>query len=60
MDIKNLPQYGDLLAIPFFLYTFYYFYNKENKQIDEIILMYFALGGFIADLYFSYLFLSLP
>ena len=57
MDIKNLPQYGDLLAIPFFLYTFYYFYNKENKQIDEIILMYFALGGFIADLYFSYLFL---
>ena len=55
--MDNLAHYGDIIAIPFFLYTFYYFYRKENKKIDEIILMLFVFGGLIADIYFTYCFL---
>lgn len=56
--MDNLIHYGDILAIPFFLYAFYYFYRKENKKIDEIILMLFVFGGLIADIYFTYLFFN--
>jgi len=55
LNLKNLPNYGDILAIPFFLLTFLYFYNLEEKTEIEIILMLFALSGFLIDTFFVYL-----
>ena len=42
MKLNNkLAHYGDLLAIPFFLITFIYFYQIENKTPLEYCLMLF-------------------
>jgi hypothetical protein len=54
-NIENLGHYGDILAIPFFLLTFLYFYNLEEKTPFEILLMLFALSGFILDILFVFL-----
>lgn len=51
--MKNLNHYGDLLAIPFFALSFYYFYNMEDRTNLENILMLFSLAGFILDCLFS-------
>ena len=55
LNLKNLPNYADILAIPFFLLTFLYFYNLEEKTEIEIMLMLFGLIGFIIDIFFVYL-----
>lgn len=44
---------GDLLAIPFFALSFYYFYTLEHKTTLENILMLFSLAGLILDCIFS-------
>jgi len=31
INLKNLPNYADILAIPLFLLTFLYFYHLEKK-----------------------------
>ncbi len=49
--------FGDLLAIPFFALSFYYFYNLEDKTNLENILMFFSLAGLILDCLFSAIFL---
>ena len=54
-NIENLGHYADILAIPFFLLTFLYFYNLEEKTPFEILLMLFALSGFILDILFVFL-----
>ncbi len=51
--MKNLNHYGDLLAIPFFALSFYYFYTIPYRTILENILMLFSLAGFILDCLFS-------
>jgi len=56
--LKKLPHYGDILAIPLFLLTFLYFYSLEEKNILEYFLMVFSLGGFLADVLFTYLFIN--
>ena len=55
INLKNLPNYADILAIPFFLLTFLYFYNLEKKTEIEIMLMLFGLSGFILDTFFVYI-----
>ena len=55
---KNIIHYGDLIAVPFFILMIYYFINKKNRTIIENLLLMFSIGGFIADLYFSYKFLN--
>jgi hypothetical protein len=45
---------ADILAIPFFLLTFFYFYNIKNKYTLEFVLMLFAFSGFIIDSIFTY------
>jgi hypothetical protein len=57
MNIKNISHYGDILAIPFFLLLFIYFYNIETKSAIEYILMYFGLIGLAADIFYTYLYL---
>ena len=58
MKWNNLAHYGDLLAIPCFLITFIYFYQLQNKTLLENLLMVFIFITFIADIFFSILFLT--
>ena len=56
--IKNLDNYGDILAIPFFILSSIYFILKSDKNILEYILMLFSISGAIADIYFTYNFFT--
>lgn len=55
---KNIVHYADILAIPFFFITFYYFYAKPNRTLFEILIMIFVFIGFICDSFFTYNFLT--
>lgn len=55
--MKHLSHIGDILAIPFFLALVIYFYKKEHKTKFEYILFYFAIAGFVLDIYFTLCFL---
>jgi hypothetical protein len=57
LTLKNISHIGDFFAIPFFLLTFFYFYNKPERNLFEDILMLFALSGALADILFSYIYL---
>lgn len=57
--IKNLENYADVLAVPLFILLSYYFVTKQNKSKLEYVLMFFAIGGAIADIYFTYNFITL-
>lgn len=50
----NLPRIGDMIAIPFFLWLIIYFWSKKQLTSEEKILFVFAIGGFIADVYFIF------
>ena len=56
MDIKNISHIGDILAIPLFALTTWYFYKIKEKTKLEWILFCFALSGLILDSLFTYLF----
>lgn len=49
---------GDVLAIPFFLALFVYFYKIEDKTPTEYCLMLFALSGLVLDIVFTLLYLN--
>jgi hypothetical protein len=55
---NNLAHYGDLLAIPFFIITLYYFYVIERKTLLEWIIIVFLVICLLGDILFSYIFLS--
>lgn len=55
---NNLAHYGDLLAIPFFIITIYYFYLIERKTLLEWIIIVFLVICLLGDILFSYIFLS--
>jgi len=44
---------GDMIAIPFFAISVYYFANKRNRTNLENILLAFTLGGLAADSYWT-------
>ena len=50
---ENYLHHGDMIAIPFFLLAFIYFYRIKNKKIIEIVLMYFNFFAFIIDIIFT-------
>ena len=56
-NVENLPHYGDMAAIPFFLLTFLYFFSIDCPTLLEKLLMMFSLGGFVCDIFFVFLFL---
>jgi hypothetical protein len=56
MNIRNISNYGDILAIPFFLALSIYFYKIKNKTFFEYILYIFSISGFLLDSYFTYIF----
>ena len=56
LKINNLSHFGDIIAIAFFFLLTYYFYNLQEKTILEYILLYFSLGGLIADIFYTYIY----
>ncbi len=58
MKLNKLAHYGDLLAIPFFIITFIYFYKIENKSLLEIGIMIFLFIAFSCDIIFSIIFFT--
>jgi hypothetical protein len=53
-----LSRVGDLIAIPLFFLLSLYFYKKSKEQLlttEEKILFLFAVGGFVADVFFVFL-----
>jgi hypothetical protein len=58
MKLTNkLAHYGDILAIPFFVITLYYFYQIDNKSWLEVIITMFLTIGLLCDILFTYTFL---
>jgi hypothetical protein len=55
---NKLAHYGDMLAIPFFAITFYYFYQIEEKTTLEMLLTLFIGITLIADILFTVIFLK--
>lgn len=53
-SFKDLSHYGDILAIPFFLMAFIYFYKIEDKDETEYALQAFSFAGFVLDVAFTY------
>lgn len=51
--ISSLSHIGDILAIPCFAVLVYYFYNIENKNVVEYLLLAFSALGFILDIVFT-------
>jgi hypothetical protein len=56
-DMK-LSHYGDILAIPFFILSSFYFYTLPNKTLVEYVLLLFSVVGAVADTLFTFQFLS--
>ena len=50
---NNIAHYGDLIAIPFFIITLYYFYLIKNKTLIEIIITWFILICLLGDILFT-------
>jgi hypothetical protein len=58
MKLNKLAHYGDLLAIPFFILILIYFSQKEHKTLVEKLIMLFIALTLVADLLFSFIFLT--
>ena len=58
LDYINISHYGDILAIPFFLIIFIYFYKMKRKTTLEYIIMLFIFICFIGDILFTILFIK--
>ena len=56
--MNNLSHYGDILAIPFFGLLIIYFYQINHKTKFEYLLYIFAIGSFLLDIVFTYMFCS--
>jgi hypothetical protein len=57
-SINKLSHVGDILAIPFWLLLAWYFYNIEHKNLLEYFLLFYVLGAFLCDTFFTYRFLK--
>ncbi len=49
---------GDIYAVPFFILGSFYFYNLQNKNSIEYLLLFFNIAGVLIDGTFTYLFLN--
>ena len=53
---NNLAHYGDILAIPFFVLSLYYFIQIEHKTQLEYIITLFISICLLGDILFTYIF----
>ena len=58
INLLNISNYADILAIPFFAYTCLYFYNIVGKNRIEYFLFICSIIGLVCDICFTYIFLS--
>jgi RsiW-degrading membrane proteinase PrsW (M82 family) len=58
MRLSKLSHWGDIAAIPFFFLLCLYFYRIPYKNPFEWVLFAFCLVGFVADVFFTYSFIS--
>ena len=56
--LQKLSHYGDMVAIPFFIWLSIYFIMIEEKTTTEYILLLFSIGGAVLDILFTYIYLS--
>ncbi len=56
---NNLAHYCDILAIPFFVLSLYYFMQIEDKSQLEYIITGFLIIGLLCDILFTYIFFSI-
>ena len=54
----RIVHIGDMLAVPFFLLSFIYFYRLKSKSPIEYVLLFFSAIGFLFDAYFTICFLQ--
>ena len=57
MKLNKLAHYGDILAIPFFMVTFVYFYQLQEKTFLENLIMLFIFIAFISDVIFTFIYM---
>lgn len=57
MKLNKLAHYGDILAIPFFMVTFVYFYQLQEKTFLENLIMLFIFICFIMDVLFTFIYM---
>jgi len=57
MKLNKLAHYGDILAIPFFIITFVYFYQLQEKTLLENLIMLFIFICFIMDVLFTFIYM---
>lgn len=55
--LQNLANYGDILAIPFFMLLVRYFYNIKNRTFIENLLLLFSVTALLADILFTCIFI---
>ena len=55
-DQKNWAHYGDILAIPFFILSLYYFYLINHKTWLEWLITIFLLICLVGDILFTCIF----
>ena len=58
MNLRLLPYIGDIIAIPLFLFVSLYYYNLSKKKklsIEEQIIYFFGVSGFICDIIFVFI-----
>jgi hypothetical protein len=53
-----MEHFGDVLAIPFFAWLSIYFHYIPNKTSEQNLLYFFSVGGFVADSFFTFLFIQ--
>ena len=53
-----IENFGDMLAIPFFAWLSIYFHRVPNKTSEQNILYFFSVCGFVADSFFTFLFIQ--
>ena len=56
--LQKLSHYGDMVAIPFFIWLSIYFIMIEEKTTTEYILLLFSIGGAVLDILFTYIYIS--
>ena len=56
---NTLAHYGDILAIPFFILTLYYFIQISEKTCLEWIITAFLAVGLLGDILFTSIFFKL-
>ena len=57
--MKRLSNYGDIIAIPFWIIGVWYFWRIKTRNIIEDILLFFTVSGLVLDTVFTLIFLGL-